>query len=94
MPKSIPRPSITNVRTHSTRRSSAALAKHELYMKLTSLEIERSRRATERKATIDRIAMIDRRLEAIESEQEEVRQLLEGIAPPTTSKSDGLNLNY
>jgi hypothetical protein len=65
------------MRTHTTRKSSAALQRHELYMKLTSLEIERSRRATERQATLERVAMIEQRIASIETEQALVRSLLE-----------------
>jgi hypothetical protein len=70
------RPSLANVRTHTTRKSSAALKKHELYMKLTSLEIERSRRETERNATVGRVAIIDQRLALIVAEQDIIRGLL------------------
>lgn len=77
MARSNLRPSLANMRTHTTRKSSAALQRHELYMKLTSLEIERSRRATERDATLERVAMIEQRIAAIEAEQSLVRSLLE-----------------
>lgn len=95
------RPSLANVRTHTTRRTSPALAKHEMYMKLTSLEIERSRRSSERKAALDRVAMVDQRLQEIEAEQDEIRRLLETHGADSSKasrtgqpKSNGLNLNY
>lgn len=93
------RRSITNVRTHSTRRTSPALAKHELYMKLTSLEIERSRRDTERRATNQRLEMIDERLREIEAEQQQIRDLLDEIPANREEgqerlKETGLNLRY
>lgn len=69
-------PSITSVRTHSTRRSSATSATHELYLKLTALAIEHKRRTIERTACEERISMIDNRLDAIRQEREEVQQLL------------------
>lgn len=75
--------SLANVRTHTTRKTSPALQKHELYMRLTSLEIERSRRAAERDATAKRIAILDQRLEVIVSEQNHLRELLD-----QRSKSD------
>lgn len=82
------RPSLANIRTLTTRKSSAALQKHELYMKLTSLEIERSRRATERKATIERVAIVDQRLALIEAEQSVIRELLaEAEMPETTDEA-------
>ncbi len=98
MPRSTNRPSLANVRTHTTRRTSPALAKHELYMKLTSLEIERSRRATERQAAMDRVEMIDQRLRDIESEQTEIRRLLDehgtNVVGKPANRNQGFNLNY
>jgi hypothetical protein len=58
---------------------------HELYMKLTSLEIERSRRATERDATKKRLQVIDDRIGEIETEQKEIKaklKVLDGGSPP------------
>jgi len=100
MPRRSQRLSLANVRTHTTRRTSPALAKHEMYMKLTSLEIERSRRSTERKATMDRVEMIDQRLREIETEQAEIRRLLDEQKTPLEQNKqsnkgfDGLNLSY
>jgi hypothetical protein len=66
-------------------------------MKLTSLEIERNRRATERKATLDRINMIDERLREIISEQEEIREILEKTEKQSderASQSSGERLKF
>lgn len=96
------RPTMTNVRTHTTRRTSASVARHELYMKLTALEIERSRRATERDATMKRLEQIDSRLESIQNEQAEIMQFL-GTDPasPSTVRNNSskpankrMNLSY
>jgi hypothetical protein len=107
MARATHRPSLANVRTLTTRKSSAALQKHELYMKLTSLEIERSRRETERKATVERVAIVDQRLALIEAEQNVIRGLLadaeqvESITlqtPPVKSSSpqnrNGMQFKY
>ena len=77
MSRSPQRRSLADVRTHTTRRSSPALAKHELYMKLTSLEIERARRIADRAATLERVKQLDERLSAIEQEQLDISRLLE-----------------
>jgi len=89
------RASMANVRTHTTRRSSAALPRHELYMKLTALEIERSRRATEREATAKRLGQIDQRIASIETEQGEIKQILERDQNPTSkSRNNTGRMNF
>lgn len=103
------RSSLANVRTHTTRKTSPALQQHELYMKLTSLEIERSRRATERRATSERLANIDSRIATIEAEQSHIKSILaeteqaEAKRAATSTqdrpavkqaKNSGLNLQY
>lgn len=95
------RRSLADVRTHTTRRSTPSLQKHELYMKLTSLEIERARRITDRNATLERVKLIDERLEAIVAEQQDVMRLLEqdtsGIlatSPATRKQADSQRMNF
>ncbi len=95
------RRSLADVRTHTTRRSTPSLQKHELYMKLTSLEIERARRLTDRNATLERVKLIDERLEAIIAEQQDVMRLLEQDsnsipASPTAARkqTDSQRMNF
>ena len=101
MSRQTQRPTIANVRTHTTRRVSSAQAKHELYMKLTSLEIERSRRDSERRAMLERVEAIERRLAAIEAEQSAIHVLLssdprtpESAVTPHDKRSGRINLSY
>ena len=97
MGRNTQRPSMTNVRTHTTRRTTSALARHELYMKLTALEIERSRRATEHEATSKRLDQISQRIASIEAEQAEIKQFLETDqkpAPKSRSNNGRMNFSY
>lgn len=97
MGKTSHRPSMSNVRTHTTRRTTSALARHELYMKLTALEIERSRRATEHDAMSKRLQQIGQRIVDIETEQKEIQQLLETgqtPSPKIRSKNGWMNFSY
>jgi hypothetical protein len=57
------------LRTHTTRRALPTQKRHELYLKLTTLEMEKARRITERQALLKRLAIIDERLNAVASEQ-------------------------
>jgi len=92
--------SLQNVRTLSTRSSHAALRPHELYLRLSSLEIERTRRATERRAALDRLGLIESRLSDIESEQDEIWQALaegnsETLQPQKVSSvASGVRFEY
>lgn len=67
---------LSTMRTHINRRMSASRRPHEIYMKLTSLEIERSRRITEREAMEKRMAVLEERLADIAAEQAELTALL------------------
>lgn len=92
---------LDRMRTHINRRMSANQQPHELYMKLTSLEIERSRRDTERDAVEKRLEIIDSRIRDIQAEQELVQakltQIREEKANPQVAPrkvTDGGNLQY
>ena len=72
-------------------------------MKLTALEIERARRVADRSATLERIKLIDDRIQAITEEQETVKALLEQAAdpaapasatPPQRKNPSQMNLRY
>ena len=73
MGKPGPRRGLQNVRTQSSRRAISTLQSPELYIKLTSLEMERSRRIVERDRLIDRVRILDERLVEIATEQDEMR---------------------
>jgi hypothetical protein len=76
MKKPYIRSGLSRIRTHTTRKSSDNTPRHELLMQLTSLEIEMSRRTTERAASMKRVESIDERLAAITQEQQSIRDLL------------------
>ncbi len=87
------------MRTLTTRRAQPNQQKHELYLKLTTLEMEKSRRQTERDALVKRLHMIEERLNQVIEEQDELNQLLSGVSitddtttsvgNPRQAKSDG-----
>jgi phosphopantetheine adenylyltransferase len=76
---------LSSMRTHISRRMTSARQPHELYMKLTSLEIERSRRLTEKEAIERRLRSLSERLRDIEEEQEQMLRLLDAAGAPLTS---------
>lgn len=73
MAKSTPRRGLQNMRTQSSRKAIASLRSPELYLRLTSLEMERSRRVVERDRLCERITVLDERIQEIGIEQEEMR---------------------
>lgn len=81
------RSGLDRIRTHVNRRMSAGQQTHELYMKLTSLEIERTRRMTERDATAKRLQTIDDRIANIETEQDAVKTKLNLVPGAERPKS-------
>ncbi len=76
MARNSPRRSLQNVRTQSTRRAIGTLSSPELYIMLTSLEMERSRRILERNRLLDRVETLNERLRSVEAEQEDIRRLI------------------
>ncbi len=64
------------IRTHTTKRSNFTLKRHELYIKLTSLEMEKARRESERNGLLQRLKIIDERLSTLVSEQQQVKQAI------------------
>jgi hypothetical protein len=74
MARPAPRRGLQNMRTQSSRKAVASLQSPELYLRLTSLEMERSRRILEKDRLVERIAILDERISEIATEQEEMRQ--------------------
>ncbi len=66
------------LRTHTTKKAVPSLKKHELYLKLTTLEMERARRLVERDSLIRRLELINERLASVTREQAELNSVLEG----------------
>jgi len=71
---------LQSLRTHTTRRALPSQKKHELYLKLTTLEMEIARRAIERDALVKRLATLDERLGNIASEQAALLETLNAVA--------------
>lgn len=64
------------LRTNTSRKAIPTQKKHELYLKLTTLEMEKARRITERDAILKRLAMIEERLQTVTSEQLELLEII------------------
>lgn len=71
---------LQSLRTHTTRRALPSQKKHELYLKLTTLEMEIARRVIERDALVKRLTMLDERLGNIASEQTALLETLNAVA--------------
>jgi len=77
---------LQTLRTHTTRRALPTQKKHELYLKLTTLEMEKARRVIERESLAKRIAILDARLVEVATEQMELLARLSADAaakPPS-----------
>jgi len=92
---------LQSLRTHTTRRALPSQKKHELYLKLTTLEMENARRVIERDALVKRLALLDERLVSIASEQAALLEIInDGAAGnpaiPTmhTPKQDSFPIKY
>ncbi len=73
MPSPTTRRGLQTVRTQSTRKANANLSGPELYIRLTSLEMERTRRVTERDRLLERVRILDQRIHEINDEQHNFR---------------------
>ena len=78
-----PRRGMHDMRTRTTRKSCHTLNSPELYIKLTSLEIEKSRRAIELETLMERVRKLTERIQSIADEQLELHSRLE--VQPTDS---------
>ena len=85
MRNSMPRRGLHSMQTRASRKATASLETPELYLKLTSLEIERSRRANELENLLERINKLQNRINTIVGEQEELQRRIaaqQGTVPP------------
>ncbi|MCC6511087.1 MAG: hypothetical protein IT423_18440 [Pirellulaceae bacterium] len=80
MVRSSPRRGLQIMRTQSTRKAVGSLNSPEMYIRLTSLEMERSRREMERNRLLDRVRILDERITKIVEEQSEMRQRIEVLS--------------
>lgn len=74
MRNSMPRRGLHSMQTRASRKAVASLETPELYLKLTSLEIERSRRSNELGNLLERVNKLQGRIQAIVQEQEELQK--------------------
>ena len=84
----VPSRGLKNIRTLSGRVDQRALPSHA-YMQITCLEMEKARRNAERTSAAQRISDIDRRLQEIEKEKQELLELIQGTAgnqPPRLAR--------
>lgn len=84
MPPSSPRRGLQIMRTQSTRKATSNLSSPELYIRLTSLEMERARRVIERDRLLERIRILDERIAKIAEEQTDMRSRIDQANPPLT----------
>ncbi|XZE19265.1 hypothetical protein SH449x_004582 [Pirellulaceae bacterium SH449] len=73
MRNSSTRRGLHSMRTRASRKAVASLKTPELYLKLTSLEIERSRRAHELESLLERASRLSARIQSIVLEQQELQ---------------------
>lgn len=82
------------MQTRASRKAVASLPTPELYLKLTSLEIERSRRANELEYILERLSSLQNRIRAIVEEQDILQSRIDaqqGTLPTTISSSFSVN---
>ena len=93
MPPPSPRRGLQTMRTQSSRKATNNLSSPELYIRLTSLEMERARRVIERDRLMDRIRILDERIAKIAEEQADLRLRVDRATlsgPNTGAVEDGL----
>lgn len=94
MRNSMPRRGVHSMQTRTSRRAVASLQTPELYLKLTSLEIERSRRAIELEYLMERLSSLQNRIRTIVEEQDILQSRIDaqqGTLPPTLPSSNTAN---
>lgn len=94
MRNSMPRRGLHSMQTRASRKAVASLQTPELYLKLTSLEIERSRRANELENLMERAHKLQARIGTIIQEQEQLQiriaaqQGTTSASPPNTASTN------
>ena len=91
------------MRTQSTRKAGGTLTSPEMYIRLTSLEMERARRVMERDRLLERVQLLDERIAKINTEQSEMRLRIdlvdtqnrapESRSAPASSTTSGKDAN-
>ena len=94
MRNSRPRRGLHSMQTRASRKAVVSLQTPELYLKLTSLEIERSRRANELDNLMERVNKLQNRIRVIVEEQEQLQIRIaaqQGTAPPSLPAPSTIN---
>jgi chromosome segregation ATPase len=94
MRNSMPRRGLHSMQTRASQKAVASLQTPELYLKLTSLEIERSRRASELEHLIERLSCLQNRIRTIVEEQDVLQSRIDaqqGTLPSTIPSSNTVN---
>ncbi len=89
MPPPSQRRGLQIMRTQSTRKATTILSSPELYIRLTSLEMERARRVMERDRLQERIRILDERIVQIAEEQAEMRARIDRVDGTSKSSQAG-----
>ncbi len=81
---------LQDIRSHSGRAREGAIP-HKAYMRLSCLEMEKFRRATERESAMVRVRNIDARCREIDSEEAMILRAMkeEGGHPPAGAPGEG-----
>ena len=96
-----PRRGLHSMRSRTTRKATASQTSPELYLKLTSLEIEKTRRLSELENLKERMQTLCQRIQSISDEQVELRGRLEAWQPelalspsPSPRQNNNVGLTY
>jgi chromosome segregation ATPase len=84
---------LEHLRTQSSRRGGSR-ARHETYMRITILEMERSRRLAELDATRRRLTALESRLDEIDAECRSLHAELEPVQADNTPADADFILRY
>jgi hypothetical protein len=83
---------LKNIRTLS-RRVDARAQSHRTYMQITCLEMEKARRASERRSASLRVAEIDARIREIEAEKQMLFSSLDGPIPSSAARRGAVEVS-
>jgi len=91
--KTINRRGLQSLRTHTSKKANGCAATTELYIKLTVLEMEKSRRLSERSQLQSRIDIVNARLKDIDREQTAIHASTTGIAKDSQANAERTAVN-
>ncbi|AOJ06473.1 hypothetical protein [Burkholderia mayonis] len=89
----IPKKGLHDIRARHTP-TSAAMPVHSMYMRISCIEMEKSRRDIERQAAQRRIASVDSRLADLEREKARLYAAIESEAPQVGDIVGSFRIRY